>query len=50
MAEEAKKVYDKYSKEELTKKEIVDFTVGVLTKRKKEMEDLIIQIKNKKEE
>lgn len=50
LAEEAKKVYDKYSEEELTKKEIVDFTVGVLTKRKKEMEDLIAQIKNKKEE
>lgn len=50
LAEEAKKVYDKYSEEELTKKEIVDFTVGVLTKRKKEMEDLITQIKNKKEE
>lgn len=49
LAEEAKKVYDKYSEEELTKKEIVDFTVGVLTKRKKEMEDLITQIKNKKE-
>lgn len=49
LAEEAKKIYDKYSEEELTKKEIVDFTVGVLTKRKKEMEDLITQIKNKKE-
>ena len=50
LLDEAKKVYDKYSEEELTRTEIIDFTVGVLTKRKKEMEDLITQIKNKKEE
>lgn len=49
LAEEAKKVYDEFT-EEKTKKELLDFVNSVLGNRKKEMEDLINQIKNKKEE
>lgn len=49
LGEEAKKVYEKFS-EEKTKNELLDFVKSVLGNRKKEMEDLITQVKNKKEE
>lgn len=44
IGEEAKKVTDMFSKEKTTE-EIVSFVEGVLGNRKKEMEDLITQIK-----
>jgi len=49
LEEESKKVLEKYS-EERTKKELLDYVSSVFDKRVKEMEELIIQIKNKKEE
>lgn len=49
LEEESKKVLEKYS-EERTKKELVEYISSVFDKRVKEMEDLIVQIKNKKED
>ena len=49
LAEEAKKTVEKYTREN-SKKEFIDYVDKILGKRKKEMEELIIQIKNKKEE
>lgn len=49
LAEQAKIVCEQFSKEQ-TKKQLLDFVSSVLDKRKKEMENLITQIKNKKEE
>ena len=49
LAEEAKKIYDEFN-EDRTKRQLLSFVDSVLSKRKKEMEDLITQIKNKKEE
>lgn len=49
LGEEAKKVYEKYTEDE-TKKDIVAYVTDVLGRRKKEMEELLIQIKAKKEE
>ena len=49
LEEESKKVLEKYS-EERTKKELVKYISSVFDKRVKEMEDLIVQIKNKKED
>ena len=47
--DEAKKVLDNFS-EEKTKNELMGYVNSVFDKRVKEMEDLIVQIKNKKEE
>ena len=49
LAEEAKKIYDEFT-EENTKADILAYVTDILDRRKKEMEELIIQIKNKKEE
>ena len=49
LAEESKKVLEKFN-EDNTKKEIVDYVSTLLSKRKAEMEDLIRQIKAKKDE
>jgi len=49
LAEEAKKVYEPMT-EENTKADILKYVTELLDKRKKEMEDLVLQIKNKKEE
>lgn len=49
LATEAEKVYSKYT-EENTKEQILNYVSDVLDRRKKEMEDLMVQIKNKKEE
>lgn len=49
LAEEAKKVLANFS-EEKTKSELLGYVNGVLGKRKKEMEDLMAQVKAKKEE
>jgi hypothetical protein len=49
LAEEAKKVYEEFT-EDNTKADILAYVTDILDKRKKEMEELIIQIKNKKEE
>lgn len=46
--DEAKKITDKYTIE-TTKKELLSYINSVFERRKKEMEDLIMQIKNKKE-
>ena len=49
LAEEAKKIYDEYT-EDATKADILTYVTDVLDRRKKEMEELIIQVKAKKEE
>ena len=49
LQEEGEKVLSKYSYEN-TKKEFIDYVNALLGKRKKEMEELIIQLKTKKEE
>ena len=49
LTEEAKKVCEQFT-EDKTKEQLLTFVSSVLGKRKKEMEDLITQIKNKKEE
>lgn len=49
LAEETKKVCEDMT-EENTKADILEYVNELLGKRKKEMEDLIVQIKNKKEE
>lgn len=45
LKEEGKKIYEKFS-EEKTKKEFMGFIENTFNKRKKEMEELILQIKN----
>jgi hypothetical protein len=49
LAEEAKKVYEEFT-EENTKADILAYITDVLDRRKKEMQDLVVQIKAKKEE
>jgi hypothetical protein len=49
LEEEGKKVLEKYSYDK-TKGELLTYVNDTLGKRKKEMEELIIQIKAKKEE
>jgi hypothetical protein len=49
LEEEGKKVCEKYTYDN-TKGEILGYVNDVLGRRKKEIEDLIIQIKNKKDE
>ena len=48
LADESKKILDNYS-EEKTKKEILEYVEDVLGRRKKEMEELLIQVKSKGE-
>lgn len=48
LQEEAEKVYSKYT-EEQTRNQILEYVKKITDNRKKEMEDLIVQIKNKKE-
>jgi hypothetical protein len=48
LAEEAKKTLDKFSREK-TKKEFIDYVTSVLDRRKKEMEELLIQVKKQEE-
>ena len=48
LADESKKILDNYS-EEKTKKEILEYVEDVLGRRKKEMEELLIQVKSKEE-
>jgi hypothetical protein len=48
LADESKKILENYS-EEQTKKEIVEYVEDVLGRRKKEMEELLIQVKSKGE-
>lgn len=48
LGKEAKKIYEKYSRDN-TKKELLEYVNETIGKRKHEMEDLITQIKNKKE-
>jgi hypothetical protein len=49
LADETKKVLSKFS-EEKTKAEILEYVTDVLGRRKKEMEELAIQVRSKKEE
>ena len=49
LEEEGNKVCEKYSYDR-TKKEFMEYVNDVLGRRKAEMSDLIIQIKNKKED
>jgi hypothetical protein len=49
LAEETKKVTEEYT-EENTKADILAYITDVLDRRKKEMQDLVVQIKAKKEE
>ena len=49
LAEEAKKVYEEFT-EDNTKADILAYVTDILDKRKKEMEELITQIKAKEEE
>ncbi len=49
LAEETKKVTEEYT-EENTKADILAYITDVLNRRKKEMQDLVVQIKAKKEE
>ena len=49
LAEEAKKVYEEFT-EDNTKADILAYITDVLDRRKKEMQDLVVQIKAKKEE
>ena len=48
LAEEAKKVTSEYT-EERTKKEFIEYLTSVLDRRKKEMEELLIQVKKQEE-
>jgi len=48
LAEEAKKITSEYT-EERTKKEFIEYLTSVLDKRKKEMEELLIQVKKQEE-
>ena len=48
LAEEAKKTVEKYTKEN-SKKEFIDYVDKVLGKRKKEMEELLTQVKKQEE-
>ena len=48
LADEAKKTLEGYSKDK-TKKEFLGYVEGVLDKRKKEMEELLIQVKKQEE-
>jgi hypothetical protein len=48
LAEEAKKTVDKYTRES-SKKEFIDYVDKVLGKRKKEMEELLTQVKKQEE-
>ena len=49
LEEEGKKVLENYT-EEKSKKEFIDYLTSVLDRRKKEMEELMIAVKNKEEE
>ena len=48
LADESKKILEEYN-EEKTKKEILEYVEDVLGRRKKEMEELLIQVKSKEE-
>ena len=48
LAEESKKVTSEYT-EERTKKEFIEYLTSVLDRRKKEMEELLIQVKKQEE-
>jgi hypothetical protein len=48
IAEEAKKITSEYT-EERTKKEFMEYLASVLDRRKKEMEELLIQVKKQEE-
>ena len=48
LAEEAKKITSEYT-EERTKKEFIEYLTSVLDRRKKEMEELLIQVKKQEE-
>jgi hypothetical protein len=48
LAEEAKKTLEKYTREN-SKKEFIDYVESVLGKRKKEMEELLTQVKKQEE-
>jgi len=48
LAEEAKKITSEYT-EERTKKEFIEYLASVLDRRKKEMEELLIQVKKQEE-
>jgi hypothetical protein len=49
LAEEAKKITSEYT-EERTKKEFIEYLTSVLDRRKKEMEELLIQVKKQENE
>jgi hypothetical protein len=49
LADEAKKTVEHYTREN-TKKEFVDYLTSVIDRRKKEMEELLIQVKKQEEE
>ena len=49
LAEEAKKTLEGYDRDK-TKKEFIDYVTSVLEKRKKEMEELLTQVKKQEEE
>jgi len=49
LAEEAKKTLGNYNREK-TKKEFIDYVTSVLERRKKEMEELLTQVKKQEEE
>lgn len=49
LAEEAKKTLENYNREK-TKKEFIDYVTSVLERRKKEMEELLTQVKKQEEE
>ncbi len=49
LAEEAKKILENFSREK-TKKEFMDYVNSVLERRKKEMEELLIQVKKQENE
>ena len=49
LAEEAKKTLENYNRDK-TKKEFIDYVTSVLERRKKEMEELLTQVKKQEEE
>jgi hypothetical protein len=49
LAEETKKIVDEFT-EDGTKADILAYVTDVLDRRKKKMEELLIQVKSKKEE
>jgi uncharacterized protein YdhG (YjbR/CyaY superfamily) len=49
LAEEAKKTLEGYDRDK-TKKEFIDYVTSVLERRKKEMEELLTQVKKQEEE